>query len=153
MDMLGFLGYGIAAFAVAVVLTLVYSLFRPIKKHDDVLSWRVLAVLYLITLFAPYAYVEVMTRMYGESMRTAIEEVSGDATRGGRLQYYKVFKCSGDKARVMACNKEVSFWGGDERSVMAINLEKTNGKWEAVEFNWVTSDQRNKDSVTLPPYW
>ncbi len=151
--MLGFLGYGIAAFAVAVVLTLLYSLFRPIKKHDDVLSWRVLAVLYVLTLFAPYGYVEVMTRMYGGPMLAAITETSDEATKAGRMQFYKVLKCSGDKARVIVVNKEVSFWGGDERSVMAINLEKANGKWEAVEFNWVTSDQRNKDSVTLPPYW
>lgn len=151
--MLGFLGYGIAAFAVAVVLTLLYSLFRPIKKHDDVLSWRVLAVLYLLTLFAPYGYVEALTYMYGNPMAAVVEETAGEATKAGRLQFFKVLSCKDDKARVIAVSKEVSFWGGDERSVMAINLEKVNGKWESVEFNWVTSDQRNKDSVTLPPYW
>lgn len=153
MDMLGFLGYGIAGFAVAVVLTLLYSLFRPIKKHDDILSWRVLAVLYVLTLSAPYGYVEVMTRMHGAPMKAVVEETSYDATKEGELLFYKVLKCSGDKARVIAVNRETSFWGGKERSVMAINLEKNDGKWEAVEFNWVTSDQRNRDSVTLPPYW
>jgi hypothetical protein len=153
MDMLGFLGYGIAAFAVAVVLTLLYSLFRPIKKHDEILSWRVLAVLYVITLAAPYGYVEFMTQWKGAAMKQTIEETAYESTKEGELLYFKVLKCDDSKARVIAVNRETSFWGGAERSVMAINLEKTNGKWEAVEFNWVTSDQRNKDSVTLPPYW
>jgi hypothetical protein len=154
MDMLGFLGYGIAGFAVAVVLTLLYSLFRPIKKHDEILSWRVLAVLYVITLFVPYGYIEAMTKFYGAPLKDAVAETSFDATKeDSKLLYYKVLKCDGEKARVIAVNRERSFWGGFERSVMAINLEKSNGKWEAVEFNWVTSDQRNKDSVTLPPYW
>jgi hypothetical protein len=153
MDMLGFLGYGIAAFAVAVVLTLLYSLFRPIKKHDDILSWRVLAILYVLTLAAPYTYVEVVTRMNGAEMKQSLEDLTFEATKDGEMLFYKVLKCDGEKARVIVVNRETSFWGGKERSVMAVNMEKNDGKWEAVEFNWVTSDQRNKDSVTLPPYW
>lgn len=153
MDMIGFLGYGIAAFAIAVVMTMLYSLFRPIKKNDEVLSWRVLLVLYVITLAAPYGYVEAMTAMYGEDLKDVVKQTAYDATKESELLYFKVLTFKDNKARVIATNREASFWGGKERSVMAINLEKTDGKWEAVEFNWVTSDQRNKDSITLPPYW
>ena len=35
----------------------------------------------------------------------------------------------------------------------SLKIAKTDGKWEAVEYNWVTSYQRNKDSISLPPYW
>jgi hypothetical protein len=153
MDMLGFLGYGIAAFAVAVVLTLLYSLFRPIRKHDEVLSWRVLLVLYIFTLAAPYGYVEFMTAWHGKEVKDVVEQTAFDATKESEFLYFKVLTFKDGKARVIATNRELSFWGGHERSVMAINLEKVDGKWEAVEYNWVTSDQRNKDSVTLPPYW
>ena len=154
MDMLGFLGYGIAAFAVAVVLTLLYSLFRPIRKHDEVLSWRVLLFLYIFTLSAPYLYVEGMTAWHGKEVAEVVEQTAFEATKESEFLYFKVLTYdSKGKARVIAANREVSFWGGRERSVMAINLEKVDGKWEAVEYNWVTSDQRNKDSVTLPPYW
>ena len=153
MDSLGMLGYGIACFAVAIVLTLLVALFRPIKKHDDLLSWKVLSFCYVFTLFAPYGYIEVMTQWKGAPLSAAIHEVCDGVTKEGRFQYFKVLTCDETKARVIAVNKEKSFWGGDERSVMAINLVKTNGKWEATEFNWVYSDQRNKDSVTLPPYW
>lgn len=151
--MLGFLGYGIAAFAVAVVLTLLYSLFRPIRKNDEVLSWRVLLVLYIMTLSGPYLYVEGMTFWHGKEFKDVVEQTAFEATRESEFLYFKVLTYKDDKARVIATSREVSFWGGKERSVMAINLEKVDGKWEAVEYNWVTSDQRNKDSVTLPPYW
>lgn len=153
MDMIGFLGYGIAAFAIAVVLTMLYSLFRPIKKNDEVLSWRVLLVLYVITLAAPYVYVETMTAMYGKDLKDVVKQTAFDATKESKFLYFKVLTCKDGKARVIAANREVSFWGGYERSVLAINLEKAGGKWEATEYNWVTSDQRNKDSITLPPYW
>jgi hypothetical protein len=153
MDMLGFLGYGIAGFAVAVVLTLLYSLFRPIRKNDAVMSWRVLIVLYIITLAAPYGYVEAMTYLYGKDLKEVVKETAFDATKESEFLYFKVLTFEEDKARVIAANKELSFWGGHERSVLAINLEKTDGKWEAVEYNWVTSYQRNKDSISLPPYW
>jgi hypothetical protein len=152
MDILGWIGYGVAAFAVAIVLTLVYSLFRPIKKHDEILSWRVLAVLYIITLFAPYGYILVMTHMYGGPMEAAVRELSTEVTKEGKFEYFRVLTCGKSKARVIAVNTELSSWGGHERSVMGINMEKVGGKWEAVEFNWVTSDQRNRDSVTLPPF-
>lgn len=152
MDILGLIGYGIAAFAAAVVLTLVYSLFRPIKKHDEILSWRVLGALYVLALAAPYGYVEFMTRRHAAPMAAAVAETADEATTDGTLLFFKVFKCSENRARVIAVSRERSSWGGDERSVMAINMEKVGGKWESVEFNWVTSDQRNADSVSLPPY-
>jgi hypothetical protein len=152
MDILGWIGYGVASFAVAIVLTLVYSLFRPIKKHDEILSWRVLAVLYLITLFTPYGYILVLTHMYATPMEPAVRELSGEVTKQGKFEYFRVLYCRKDKARVIAVNTELSSWGGHERSVMGINMEKVDGKWEAAEFNWITSDQRNRDSVSLPPF-
>jgi hypothetical protein len=152
MDILGWIGYGVASFAVAIVLTLVYSLFRPIKKHDEILSWRVLAVLYLVTLFTPYGYILVLTHMYATPMESAVRELSGEVTKQGKFEYFRVLYCRKDKARVIAVNTELSSWGGHERSVMGINMEKVDGKWEAAEFNWITSDQRNRDSVSLPPF-
>ena len=152
MDILGWIGYGVASFAVAIVLTLVYSLFRPIKKHDEILSWRVLAVLYLVTLFTPYGYILVLTHMYATPMESAVRELSGEVTKQGKFEYFRVLYCREDKARVIAVNTELSSWGGHERSVMGINMEKVDGKWEAAEFNWITSDQRNRDSVSLPPF-
>jgi hypothetical protein len=152
MDILGWIGYGVASFAVAIVLTLVYSLFRPIKKHDEILSWRVLAVLYLITLFSPYGYILVLTHLYATPMETAVRDLSSEVTKQGKFEYFRILSYRHDKARVIAVNTELSSWGGHERSVMGINMEKVDGKWEAVEFNWITSDQRNRDSVSLPPF-
>ncbi|HXH60478.1 MAG TPA: hypothetical protein VNI20_03895 [Fimbriimonadaceae bacterium] len=151
--MLGLIGYAVAGFAVAAVLTVVYALFRPIKKNDDILSWRVFAVIYVLTLVGPYLYVEFMTHMYGAPMLTAIKDTVYEESPAAKFDYYKVLRCKDDKARVLAVFTERSKWGADEHTVMAMDLEKKNGKWESTDFNWVTSDMRNKDSTPMPPYW
>lgn len=151
--MLGMIGYMIGCFVAAGVATVIVSLFRPIKKHDNLLSWRVFIALYVFFILAPYGYAEVMTRMYGETMVEAVDEIFHYECPNGKLTYYKVIYCKGDKARVIAVGRERSKWGGMETPVMAINMERTNGQWESVEFNWVTSDERGHDSISLPPYW
>lgn len=151
--MLGMIGYVIACFVVAVIATVIVSLFRPIKKHDSFLSWRVMIGLHMFFLAAPYGYVEFMTNQYGEPMKDAVEETLLEGSPKGELQYYKVISFKEDKARVIAVGLEEARWGGMEKPVMAINMEKKDGQWESVEFNWVTSDDRGHDSVSLPPYW
>ena len=151
--MVGMIGYMIGCLVVAAVLTVFISLVRPIKGHDTFLSWRVLLGLYVVALVAPYGYIEIMTRVYGDPMGESVEETMVAASRMGKLDYYKVLSCRDGKARVIAVGIEQSYWGGDERPVMGIDMELTGKTWEAVEFNWITSDQRSKDSITLPPYW
>lgn len=151
--MLGMIGYMIGCLVLAAVLTLFVSLVRPIKGHDTFLSWRVTLVLYVVCLAAPYGYREIMTRIYGGPMEEAVEQTMLFASKKGTLDYFKVFSCRNGKARVIAVGIEKSDWGGDERPVMGIDLELNDGVWEAVEFNWVVSDQRSRDGVTLPPYW
>ncbi|MCH7945830.1 MAG: hypothetical protein IIC73_07435 [Armatimonadetes bacterium] len=143
----------IGCLVLAAILTVFISLVRPIKKLDTFLSWRWLLAFYVVALVVPYGYTEIMTRVYGGPMEAAVEETMLGASNMGVLDYYKVFSCRNGKARVIAVGIEKSDWGGDERPIMGINLELNDGIWEAVEFNWVTSEQRSKDSVTLPPYW
>ncbi|MCH8977679.1 MAG: hypothetical protein IH945_00345 [Armatimonadetes bacterium] len=147
------IGYMIGCLIPAAVLTLFVSLVRPIKGLDTFFSWRWLLGFYLVALAAPYGYTEILTRIYGDPMEEAVERTMVGASNMGTLDYYKVFSCRDGKARVIAVGIEKSDWGGDERPVMGINLELNGDVWEAVEFNWVTSEQRSKDSITLPPYW
>lgn len=151
--MLGLIGYVIACFIVAIVLTMVFSLFRPIRKSDDLLSWRVMAVMFVIAVFAPYGYVEYVTRTNGSQMEEVVKETALALTRQSRFEYFKVLNVKENKARVIAVVVEPSKWGGDDRTVLAMNLEQREGKWEPVDFNWVTSEQRSRDSSTLPPFW
>jgi len=151
--MIGMIGYLIACFVVAIVATMFVALFRPIKKMDSFLSWRFMIVMYIIILLAPYGYAEVMTNLYGENMKASVEQTLLEQSPAGELQYYKVLHCYNGKARVVAVGREKSKWGGMERPVIAIKMEESDGKWESVEFNWVTSDDRGYDSVSLPPYW
>lgn len=151
--MIGFIGYLIACFFVAVVLTMVFAMFRPVRKNDDILSWRVMAVMFVMAIAAPYGYVEAVTRMNQDGMEQAVKDAALSLTKSGEFQYFKVLTQKDTKARVIAVVTETSKWGGDERAVLAFTMEKKADKWEPTEFNWVTSDQRNRDSVSLPPYW
>ena len=152
--MVGMIGYMIACLVVAAVLTVFISLARPIKGLDTFFSWRWLLGLYVVALTAPYGYVEVMTEVYGKQMGESVEATMVNASKMGSLDYYKVLTYSDGKARVIAVGVEKSDWGGDERPVMGIDMVlDDDNQWEAVEFNWITSDQRSKDSITLPPYW
>ena len=152
--MLGMIGYLVAAFFVAIILTIGISLFRPIKRHDDFLSWRILVVVYLLVVFAPYGWVEYLTRTHGQDMDKAVMKVVNAKTNGGKLDYYKVVKYSDGSARVIAVVVERSKWGGDERPVLAMTLEPDEEEtWVPTEYRFVNSDERNKDSATLPPYY
>ncbi len=151
--MIGLIGYVIACFFVSIVLTMVFSMFKPIKKTDNLISWRVMASMFLIAGFAPYGYVELVTRSNEKEMREVVTETALSLTKQGKFDYFKVLNVKENKARVIAVVIERSKWGGDDRTVIAMNLEQREGKWEPIDFNWVTSDQRNRDGISLPPYW
>ena len=151
--MLGMIGYLIAAFVVSIVITILFSLFRPIKRHDDFLSWRVLIIVYIFVIFIPYGYVEMITNKHGAPMADAVQLVVDAKTKQGKLDYYKIVKYQEGSARVIAVCVEKSKWGGDDRPILAMTLEKTEEGWEPTEYRFVYSDDRNRDSSTLPPYW
>lgn len=151
--MIGVIGYLIGCFFVAVILTIIVAMFRPIKQHDDFRSWRVTLALLLLAVAGPYGYGEVMTRMHGAPMEPAVRQLVEDAEVRGELEYFKVLTFSDAGARVIAVANERSDWGGIERPVIAINMVKEDGEWVAKEYNFVNSFKRGKDSVSLPPYW
>lgn len=147
------IGYLVAAFIVAILITIAFSLFRPIKRHDDFLSWRILIVVYIAVVLAPYGWVEFLTTKHGGDMEESVQLVVNAKTKGGKLDYYKVVKFEDGSARVIAVVVERSKWGGDERPVIAMTLEESEEGWEPTEYRFVHSEDRNRDSVTLPPYW
>lgn len=151
--MIGLIGYAIACFFVAAVFTMAVALLRPIRKNDDILSWRVMAVMFVLAIFAPYGYVEIVTRTNGDSMESVVKDTALSLTGQSTFDYFKVLTVKENKARVIAVVVEKSKWGGMERAVIAMNLEKKDGKWAPVDFNWITSDQRSRDGLSLPPFW
>ncbi len=151
--MLGIFAYLGICLVVASVVTLLWVLWRPIRERDEMRSWRVLLFLFVCTSLAPYAWGEVLTRMYGKAMNGAVEQVIDELKINDGLRFYRVLTCWHEKARVIAVGQERANWGGTERPVIAISMVKTSKGWTADSYTIVNSMERNKDSVTLPPYW
>lgn len=151
--MIGIIGYLIACFIVACILTLIWAMFRPIKNRGEMRSWRVTLVLFFVICVAPYVYAEILTRGYGKPMEPAVQRVIDDIGCDGGVKYYKIIRLMPQQARVIAVGIENASWGGTENPVVAITLSKMDDDWKVEQYNVVTSMDRNEDSMTFPPYW
>lgn len=151
--MIGAIIYGLACFAVAVVITIIAALFKPIKKKDDAKSWRVLLVSFIVTILAPYGYYEVLTRLKGADMDVAYEDVLVDADVAGDIVYYKVVGTKGDTAKTILVADDKDEGGFPERAVFTVELKQGAKGWTAESYEVVNSFARQKDGFTFPPYW
>lgn len=145
--------YGLACFAAAAVVTVIVSLFRPIKQKDDFKSWRILLGSFVAALALPYGYYEGLTKLQGSGMDVAYEDILVDADVAGEMVYYKVLSTDGKKARTLLVAEDKDEGGFPERAVFTVELTKGRNGWEAESYEVVNSFARQKDGFTFPPYW
>lgn len=152
--MLPALFYGVGCFAVSVVLTIIYAMFRSIESRDEWKSWRTMVCFFIFALIAPYGWCEVMTMRFGKNMKPIVQDVFDEVGVNGDLQYYKVLYVKDGKARVIGVATEKASWGGTDRPLVAMTLaQKSNDKWELDSYRVVRSDERNEDNFSFPPYF
>lgn len=151
--MIGFIFYGLACFFAAVLVTIVISLFRPIKQKDDFKSGRILLVSFVLALGIPYGYFEALTRLKGTGMDVAYEDILVDADVAGDMVYYKVINVKGDVAKTVMVAEDKDEGGMPERAVFEVELRNGKRGWEAESYEVVNSFARQKDGFTFPPYW
>ncbi len=154
MSALGMIAYMIASLIVGGVLTVILSIFRSIKEHDNFRSWRYMIAFSLIVAVAPYLYAEAKTKMDGGGMEKGVESVIKSGKVDGKVQYFRVMKSDGQTARVIIVAKEKTTLNENESCVIDATLVYDRKKgWKAKEYEFVDSFKRNKDGVTFPPYW
>ena len=154
MQALGLIAYLLASLVAAGVLTLFFALFRKVEKNDDFKSWRLLSVLAVICAAAPYAYVEVLTRMHERDIDKAITAALKKAKVDGELSYYKVKAANDQTADIIVVAREKTTLTDNESCVMKMQLVNDPKKgWKVGEYEFVNSFKRSKDAVTFPPYW
>ncbi|HRF60747.1 MAG TPA: hypothetical protein PLH94_12655 [Fimbriimonadaceae bacterium] len=151
--MIQMIGYLIGCLVGAGILTFLYAMTRPIRARGEMKSWKTIVGFFIVLVLAPYAWGEVLTRLYGKGMKEPIVAVLDDLKVNGGLRYYRVVSCWHDKARVIAVGTDQESWGGTENPVVAITMRKKDGNWSAESFAVVNSLKRNEDSMTFPPYW
>lgn len=151
--MFGLVGYIMAVFAVACILTVVVAMFRPIKQQDDWKAWKLIVGLMAGIGALPYGYVEILTKVKGEDLKPAIEDAKNEADVLGSIIYYKVLWASDKTTHVLAVFNDKNEFGLAERAIMEIDLVKGKNGWEADAYTMVSSFKRQRDATTMPPYW
>lgn len=151
--MLGMMFYVAGCFVASAVLTFLLVVLRPIEARDEMRSWRTWLVMFVLTIAGPYIYADGLTRYVGPEIADSVDEAVWEAGVEGRLQYYRIVKFDGEKARVIAVSEEDADWGGTERPVVAMSLGKGKHGWEVESVKVVNSDSRNADGWTFPPFF
>jgi len=151
--MIGIIVYLLAALVVSFLLTVIYVMMRPVNSRDELKSWRVLLVFYVLAITGPYGYAEVMTRLVGGSMKPAVTAALDDAEVGGDLKYYKVILYNGSTARVIAVTEGTADWGGTDKPVVAMTLLKNGNDWKVDSYRIISSFKSGQDGFTFPPFF
>ncbi|MCU0315459.1 MAG: hypothetical protein MUC92_02575 [Fimbriimonadaceae bacterium] len=153
MHTLGMFAYLVATLILASLLTVVVSMFRNIKSHDDFRSWRYILFFWVILSFGPYLYADLLTRKSGTDFEKIVRKTMSEAEVGGKMEYFRVLTLTDRSARIVAVATEPSSIGFMDRVVMTIDLSYSGKKWEAKQYQFVSSFKRGKDAVSMPPYW
>lgn len=136
----------------AFMLTGIWVTFKPIDHRDDMRSLRVGCLLFLVTALAPYTYTEILTNRHGQDLEPAIKAAFEESEIKGEFLYYKVVSFKENKARAIVVGLETEDWGGTDRPIVAISLEKYEDVWEATSYYTVYSNRLNRENSTFPPY-
>lgn len=153
ITMLASIVYMIGCAFVAGILASVFIMLKPVKDRDDTKPWRTFILVYLFVIASPYAYIEVVTRSYGQSMEAALNKAYDATSFTGPMRYYRVMSCRKDTARCIIVGTDKTEWGGDDTPVMSVNMIKDGDKWKADSYKILTSGKLNQDSLVLPPFW
>ena len=150
--MFGFIFYLGGCLVLAFMLAGLYVTLKPINNRDDMGAMRLGAMLFLAIAIAPYAYTEILTNLHGPTLDPAIKRAYEESELQGDMQYYKVVAINENKARAIAVGLETEAWGGTDRPIVAIKLEKAGDAWEATSYYVMYSFRLNRENSTFPPY-
>lgn len=150
--MFGFIFYTGGCAIASGLLTFLWMTMKPIANRNDMNSLRNMAVLFVLLMAGPYVYTEYLTRTHGDEMLDAIHRGFDESEIDGEMVYYKVLSVRGDRARAIAVGLEKETWGGTDRPIVAVTLERTGGEWSPTSFYVVYSDRLGRENSTFPPY-
>ena len=105
-----------------------------------------------ITVFGPFLFVEANTKLFGKHMEKALKRAYNDGPINGKMQYYRITWYTPEHAQALIVGEEKAVWGGTDRPVMGVSLDKKGGEWKAVSYHVIYSDRLNKDGLVIPPY-
>lgn len=150
--MFGFIFYVGGCLIASGLVTFLWMTMKPIANRNDMHSMRNMAVLFLLMMGGPYAVTGYLTAAHGDEMQAAILRGFDESEIDGELLYYKVLSVRGNRARAIAVGLEEETWGGTDRPIVAVTLEREAGEWQPSSFYVVYSDRLGRENYTFPPF-
>lgn len=146
------ISYLIICLVVGAVLTTIVAMFRNVSGHDNFMSWRWILAFAVLAAVAPYIYMDVNTRRYGGVFDKQVEQMISAIRIKGDLAYYRVTNGDDTYARVLAVANEETTIRMKEKVIIEMNFIKDQrNRWVVKDYEVLTSFERQKDAVVLPP--
>lgn len=150
--MLAAIAYLLGAVVVGALLLGIQLILTPLRKRDEKRPMTAFLVYVVIAASLPYGWTEGLTRLYGKSLKSAIDTGIGESDIAGEVVFYKVQWLWKDKARAIVVAEDEDR-GWKEHVVLTMDLSKKGNQWEPGPMKIVNSLNRNEDGNTFPPYY
>lgn len=152
--MLSILAYAGLCFLGAIATTTAWVVLRPMRVRHETNSPATLVVTFVMFLTGPFIYTESLTRLHADELESAVTEAyETDVPILGEMQYFRVIRYDPDRATVFVVGEEMEEWGGTDRCIARLILERDGSQeWRTSEYSVYHSARLGKDSLVLPPY-
>ena len=146
------ISYLVMCLVFGAIMTTFVAMFRNVSSHDNFMSWKWILGFAIFAAVAPYGYMEVVTRKYDHAFDQPVEDTLRAVKLKGGLAYYRVTNGDDQHARVLAVANEMTTIRMNDRVVIEINFIKDpKNKWAIQDYEVLSSFERQKDVVVLPP--
>ncbi|MGV3617487.1 MAG: hypothetical protein ACO1SV_19345 [Fimbriimonas sp.] len=149
--MLSWIVYGIGSATAGLLLALGWmTIFGHPSKVDRPMG-PVLIKGLIIGIFAPFLWVEGLTRTVGPKLNDAAKRAYNSSPIRGPMRYFRVVTYTKDSARLLVFGQEADR-GFKDNPVLQVQLKRDGETWNVKESQILVSDRLNKDMLVLPPY-
>jgi hypothetical protein len=149
--MISWIVYGVGSATVGLLLGLAWLTFFGHPSKVDRPMGPVLIKGLLVGIFAPFLWVEGLTKYVGPRIDDAAKRAYEGSPIRGPLRYYRVVTFSRTSARLLMFGQEEDR-GFIDRPVIQVQLKREDDKWKVEDTEVLVSDRLNKDLLVLPPY-
>ena len=105
----------------------------------------------LIGIFAPFIWVEGLTRYVGPRLEDSAKRAFRSSQIRGPMRYFRVLTYSRNSARLLVFGEEKDR-GFVDHPVLQVRLKRKGEEWAVDDTEILVSDRLNKDMLVLPPY-
>lgn len=149
--MVSWIVYGVGSSVAGLLLGLAWLTFFGHPSKVDRPMGPVLIKGLLVGIFAPFLWVEGLTRYVGPRVDVVAKRAYDSSPIRGPMRYYRVVSFSRESAKLLIFGTEEDR-GFTDHPVIQVHLKRKDDDWAIEDTQVLVSDRLNKDLLVLPPY-